>query len=47
VKEKRKQEAARQMDEMERQFNAIVDLFDRLAHLWTKLEEDQHVQHWG
>jgi len=35
------------MDEMEQQVNVVVDLFDRLAHLWTKHEEDQHVQHWG
>jgi hypothetical protein len=46
VKEQRKQEAVRQMDEMERQVNAVVDLFDREAQLWTKLEEDQQVQHW-
>jgi FtsZ-binding cell division protein ZapB len=31
VKEQRRQEATRQMDEMERQFSAVVDLFDREA----------------
>jgi hypothetical protein len=41
VKEQTKKEAARQMDEMERQVNATVDLFDKETHLWTKLEEDQ------
>jgi hypothetical protein len=46
VKEQRKQEATGQMDEMERQVNAVVELFDRAAQPWKKLEEDQQVQHW-
>jgi hypothetical protein len=31
---------------MERQVSATIDLFDRVVKLWTKLEEDQQVQHW-
>jgi hypothetical protein len=46
VKEKRKQEATGQMEEMERQVSTTVDLFDRETQLWTKLEEDQQVQQW-
>jgi hypothetical protein len=30
-----------QIEEMERQFNAETDLFEKEAQLWTKLEEDQ------
>jgi len=32
------------MDEMERQVNTIVDLFDRETQLWKNMEEDQQVQ---
>jgi DNA repair exonuclease SbcCD ATPase subunit len=46
VKEKRKQEATTQIEEMERQVRAAVDLFDKATQLWTKLEEDQQVQQW-
>jgi hypothetical protein len=46
VKEKRIQEAIKQMDEIERQVSVAVDLFDRATQLWKKMEEDQQVQHW-
>jgi hypothetical protein len=46
VKEKMKKEATRWMEEMERQVSVAVDLFDIATQLWTKLEEDQHVQQW-
>jgi hypothetical protein len=46
VKEKRKQEATTQIEEMERQVSAVVDLFDKEKQLWMKLEEDQQVQQW-
>jgi hypothetical protein len=41
VKEKRRQEATGQMEEMERQVSTTVDLFDRVAQLWTTMEEDE------
>jgi hypothetical protein len=41
VKEQRKQEAIGKMEEMERQVNIVVDLLDKEAQLWKKLEEDQ------
>jgi polyhydroxyalkanoate synthesis regulator protein len=46
VKEQRKQEAAAQIEEMERQVRAAADLFDKAAQLWTKFQEDQQVQQW-
>jgi 5'-deoxynucleotidase YfbR-like HD superfamily hydrolase len=46
VNEQIKKDKSRQMDEMERQVIAIVDLFDREAKLWTNIEEDQQVQNW-
>jgi hypothetical protein len=46
VKEKRKQEEAGKMEEMEWKVNAAVDLFDKATQLWKKLEEDQKVQQW-
>jgi hypothetical protein len=44
VKEQRKQEATGQMGEMEKQVSATTRLFDRVAQLWTMLEEDEKVQ---
>jgi hypothetical protein len=44
VKEKRKQEATVQIKEIKRQVHMAVDLFEKVAQLWTKLEEDQQVQ---
>jgi hypothetical protein len=41
VKEQRRKEVVGQMEEMEQQVNAVVDLFDRETHLWTMLEEDE------
>jgi RNAse (barnase) inhibitor barstar len=47
VKDQRKQEETRKMEEMERQVSATINLFDRVAtQLWKKLEEDQQVQQW-
>jgi prophage maintenance system killer protein len=46
VKEKRKQEAMVQLQEIEKQISTTTDLFDKAAQLWTKLEEDQQVQKW-
>jgi hypothetical protein len=46
VKEQRKQEAASQIDEMEKQISAATGLFDRAVQLWTTLEEDEQVQQW-
>jgi hypothetical protein len=43
VKEQKRQEVARQMDEMEIQVSADMDLFDREVQLWTVLEEDEQV----
>jgi hypothetical protein len=31
---------------MEKQVNTATGLFDRAAHLWTTLEEDEQVQQW-
>jgi hypothetical protein len=33
------------MNEMERQVNATLGLFDRATQLWKKLEEDQQLQY--
>jgi hypothetical protein len=46
VREKRKQEVALQMVEMEKQASAVEELFDRATQLWTMLEEDEQVQQW-
>jgi hypothetical protein len=46
VKEKRKQEAVAQLQEIEQQVSTTTDLFDQATQLWTKLEEDQQVQRW-
>jgi hypothetical protein len=46
VKEQRRQEATRQMEEMERQVSTTIDLFDRATQVWKTLEEDEHVQQW-
>jgi hypothetical protein len=46
VREQRKHEATKQIHEIERQVNVVVDLFNKEAQLWTKLEEDQQVQQW-
>jgi predicted nucleic acid-binding Zn-ribbon protein len=46
VKEKRKQEAVEQLQEIERQVSTTTDLFENATQLWTKLEEDQQVQRW-
>jgi hypothetical protein len=41
VKEKRKQEATTQLQEIEKQASIAANLFDKETQLWTKLEEDQ------
>lgn len=46
VKEKRKQEETMELQEIEQQVNTVADLFDKEVQMWTKLEEDQHVQKW-
>jgi uncharacterized coiled-coil DUF342 family protein len=46
VREQRKQEATKQIQEIERQVSATADLFDKATQLWMKLEEDQQVQQW-
>jgi polyhydroxyalkanoate synthesis regulator protein len=46
VKEKRKQEAKAQLQEMEHQVSKAVELLDKATQLWTRLEEDPQVQHW-
>jgi chromosome segregation ATPase len=46
VREKRKQEVAIQIAEMEKQASAVEELFDRATQLWTALEEDEKVQQW-
>jgi hypothetical protein len=46
VKEKRKQEATMQLQELEKQVSIVVDLLDKTSQLWTRLEEDPQVQHW-
>jgi hypothetical protein len=46
VREQRKQEAAFQIGEMEKQVSTVAELFDRATQLWTTLEEDEQVQQW-
>jgi DNA repair exonuclease SbcCD ATPase subunit len=46
VKEKRKQEATTQLQEIEQQVSTTTDLFDKATQLWTSLEEDQQIQKW-
>ena len=41
VKEQSKQEETTHIKEIEWQVHAAVDLFKKVAHIWTKLEEDQ------
>jgi Mg2+ and Co2+ transporter CorA len=41
VKEKRKQEEMTQIHEIEKKVSTTIDLFNKAAQLWTKLEEDQ------
>jgi hypothetical protein len=46
VKEKRKQEARAQLQEMEQQVSTAVELVDKVAQIWTRLEEEPQVQRW-
>jgi hypothetical protein len=46
VKEKRKQEATTQLQEIEQQVSTTAELFDKATQLWTRLEEDPQVQRW-
>jgi hypothetical protein len=46
VREKRKQEATKQLQEIEQQVSTTTDLFKKATQLWTKLEEDHQVQRW-
>jgi hypothetical protein len=46
VKEKRKQEAEMQLQELEKQISMAANLLDKEKQLWTRLEEDPQVQHW-
>jgi hypothetical protein len=34
------------LQEIDQHVNITIDLFDKAAQLWTKLEEDQQVQKW-
>jgi len=45
VKDKRKQEATMQLQELGKQVSMVADLLDKVAQLWTRLEEDPQVQH--
>jgi prophage maintenance system killer protein len=44
VREKRKQEATKQLQEIEKQVSAEANLFDQATQLWMKLEKDHQVQ---
>jgi hypothetical protein len=46
VKEKRKQEETMQLQELEKQVSMAANLLDKVAQLWTRMEEDPQVQHW-
>jgi hypothetical protein len=46
MKEKRKQEAIVQLQDIEHQVRTTVELFNKAAQLWTRLEEDPQVQRW-
>jgi hypothetical protein len=35
-----------QLQELEKQVNTVADLMDKETQLWTKMEEDPHVQQW-
>jgi hypothetical protein len=41
VREQRKQEVAIQITEIEKQESVAEEMFDRVAQLWTMLEEDE------
>jgi len=47
VREKRKAEVALQLEDMGKQVNTAAELFDKLSHLWTTLEEDEKVREWN
>jgi hypothetical protein len=34
------------MEEMEKQVSVAVELFNKVAQIWTMLEEDEKVQQW-
>jgi hypothetical protein len=46
VIERRNQEDAFQIGDMEKQINTVSKLFDRAMHLWTVLREEEKVQQW-
>jgi hypothetical protein len=46
VKEQRKQKATMQLRELEQQVSIATELLDKATQLWTRLEEDPHVQCW-
>jgi cell division FtsZ-interacting protein ZapD len=46
MKEQRKQEEIVQVQEMEQQVSTVVKLLDKAAQIWTRLEENPHVQRW-
>jgi hypothetical protein len=34
------------LEELEKKVSTVVDLLDKIAQLWTRMEEDPQVQHW-
>jgi hypothetical protein len=38
-----KKEETKKMQELERQFHVVDDLFNKAVQLWKKMEEDQQV----
>jgi C4-dicarboxylate-specific signal transduction histidine kinase len=46
VKEQRRQVETTKIQEMEKQVSTVADLLEKVAQLWTRLEEDPQVQRW-